>query len=450
MGLENERLSQQIKPEQTAAYQLPYENSAIEAFLLMANNAKSQATATYSACQRAMSDNENTTTGVLPSFPQLKDAFATGIVYSTKSLLLSAEAAYQAQTSVCGALAAALNMARQQRELLTGRISEVTAEIAALDVQAAALRAAFAKAADDAGEAYASDEAKKLLSCLEQAYQKHGLIKTLQNNVAETNANIEYLREESHTASLYQAQIESLLHRAEEEWQRAIDLFQLGPDMVDQVSRCANTLLQPQPAALVVPPQAAPATEAEAEAETKAEAPARPSAGSVIWSYVKIIFVAFLIAVALRAYVFDVTRVEGLSMYPTLHDGDNLITSKISYLLDSPQRGDIVVLQAPDSPGEDYIKRIIALPNEELEIKGGAVYINGVLLDEPYLNGLETGGDIHTVIPDGFYFVMGDNRGESRDSRVENVGPINASSIHGKAVLRIWPFNSLGTLEYSE
>ena len=139
--------------------------------------------------------------------------------------------------------------------------------------------------------------------------------------------------------------------------------------------------------------------------------------------------------------------VDGSSMYPTLNSGDNLITSKISYKLSEPERGDIIVLEAPDSPGDDYIKRIVGLPNDHLEIKDGDVFINGKKLDEPYLGGIETDGEEDIIIPSGYYFVMGDNRDESHDSRIDKVGVISRNSIVGKSVFRLYPFSRFGRLD---
>ena len=155
---------------------------------------------------------------------------------------------------------------------------------------------------------------------------------------------------------------------------------------------------------------------------------------------------AFLIAFVLRAYVFDITMVDGTSMYPTLEDRDKLVTVKITYMFAEPERGDIVVVNAPDMPGHDYIKRIIGLPNEQISISDGQVYINGELLIEPYLEDVQTFGDVDMVIPDGYYFVMGDNRVDSRDSREAKIGVISKDNINGKAVFRLLPLDSIGSL----
>ncbi|MEG1997202.1 MAG: signal peptidase I, partial [Clostridiales bacterium] len=167
---------------------------------------------------------------------------------------------------------------------------------------------------------------------------------------------------------------------------------------------------------------------------------------AMLWSYGKLVIIAFAIAFLLRAFVFEVTQVEGPSMSPTLVTDDKLITSKLAYTFGQPQRGDIVVLDAPDAEGQYYIKRVIGLPNERITIKDGRVYINDLNLTETYLTQLLTDGDVDLLIPEGYYFVMGDNRGDSRDSRMESVGLISKNALDGKAVFRIYPWDKMGSL----
>lgn len=129
--------------------------------------------------------------------------------------------------------------------------------------------------------------------------------------------------------------------------------------------------------------------------------------------------------------------VEGSSMEPNLHNGQRLLINKIAY--SNPQRGDIIIFPPPHvaNPDKDFIKRIIGLPGELVEIKDGIVYINGSPLDEPYI---EDNAGINlalTVVPDGEYFVLGDNRGNSQDSRFGWTVP--GEDIVGKAWLSIWP-----------
>ncbi len=424
------------KPPQS--YKLPYPNAAVEAFVEVANNALAQVRTTEDTCRRAMTVNENTTVGVLPTFPQLQDSFAPGIISSTKSLLLTAESCCQAQNSVCEALASGISTAENQKDKLKASIAEVEAQIKKLNGEANRLRKNVTDITDDpnANDAYATSEAKKLLDVLEDAYRQHGLRKALQQHMNELNANLDYLNAALADAKSYVKETETLLRRAEDEWHRIVSLFGVSEE------RAKDDMLRSE----VLTPAPQPTDEAAAAPEPEE----RPSAWSTIWTYIKIVAIAFLIAVVLRAYCFDITMVEGSSMYPTLKDGDNLITSKISYMLHEPERGDIIVLKAPDSPGDDYIKRIIGMPDDHIKIEGGRVYINDKLLDEPYLDGVRTEGDEDMIIPTGYYFVMGDNRDESRDSRTDKVGVISRNSIVGKSVFRLFPFNSFGKINKTD
>jgi signal peptidase I len=148
-------------------------------------------------------------------------------------------------------------------------------------------------------------------------------------------------------------------------------------------------------------------------------------------------------------YVGQRTQVVGSSMYDTLEDGDNLIVNKLGYRLHDPERFDIVVFPCE---GEFFIKRIIGLPGESVRIdKEGKIYINEVLLDENY--GYETiedpGRAIETlVLGEDEYFVLGDNRNNSRDSRDPMVGNITRDRIVGKAFIRIYPFDKFGVLKH--
>jgi len=154
------------------------------------------------------------------------------------------------------------------------------------------------------------------------------------------------------------------------------------------------------------------------------------------------------------SFAVQTVHVEGLSMFGTLDNNDYLIANKIDYRLHAPQRGDIIILRPPTLSTTDYIKRVIALPGERLLIHNGEVYINGHRLDESsYLPeawtvNTEWGGPSGTVIPANHYFVMGDNRNRSQDSRV--FGPIGLDSIDGKAWFRIWPLDHFGDIYRNE
>ena len=181
-------------------------------------------------------------------------------------------------------------------------------------------------------------------------------------------------------------------------------------------------------------------------------AAAQPPAASAASSLLREVFEVVVLAVILYfgiSFAVQAVHVEGLSMYATLDDNDYLIANKIDYRLHAPQRGDIIILRPPTDNSKDFIKRVIALPGEKLLIRGGIVYINGRKLDEPYLpeawttlNNWPPNGTDGTVIPSNEYFVMGDNRNRSQDSRI--FGPIGRDRIDGKAWFRIWPLNSFG------
>lgn len=132
--------------------------------------------------------------------------------------------------------------------------------------------------------------------------------------------------------------------------------------------------------------------------------------------------------------------VEGPSMQPSFETGQFLIVSRVHYLLDRPTYGDIIVFHYPNDPQDDYIKRVIGLPGDVVEIRDTAVYVNGEPLDEPYI--LEDCResmcrDNRWELDDDEYFVMGDNRNHSSDSR--RFGPVERQYIVGEALLRYWP-----------
>jgi signal peptidase I len=172
---------------------------------------------------------------------------------------------------------------------------------------------------------------------------------------------------------------------------------------------------------------------------------------SLLREVAEVVVLAVILYIGI-SFAVQAVHVEGLSMFATLDDNDYLIANKIDYRLHAPQRGDIVILRPPTNNSTDFIKRIIALPGERLLIRDGVVYINGHKLDEPYLPEEWTqdnspppwsSGD-GAVIPVNEYFVMGDNRNRSQDSRF--FGPINRDRIDGKAWFRIWPLDTFGSI----
>jgi signal peptidase I len=169
---------------------------------------------------------------------------------------------------------------------------------------------------------------------------------------------------------------------------------------------------------------------------------------SELKSWILIIIIALLLSLLVRVYVVQPYRVEMTSMYNTLTPNDLVLVDKISYRLHAPQRGDVVVFVPPNSLTDKYIKRIIGLPGETIAVQDNKVYIDGKPLNEPYLHSPMLSNMPDTKIPDGYYFVMGDNRSVSLDSR--SFGPITMSSIVGKAIFVYWPFNHIeGLCAYS-
>lgn len=157
----------------------------------------------------------------------------------------------------------------------------------------------------------------------------------------------------------------------------------------------------------------------------------------------------FLICVfIIPKYVAQRTVVDGSSMRDTLYHEDNLIVEKVSYYFSNPERYDIVILDPRDDDSEYYVKRVIGLPGETIQIKKGLVYVNGELLEGEHYGKeiiMDPGiaKDSITLGKDEF-FVLGDNRNDSIDSR--EIGPIKKEQIKGQAVFRIWPLKRLGTI----
>jgi signal peptidase I len=154
-------------------------------------------------------------------------------------------------------------------------------------------------------------------------------------------------------------------------------------------------------------------------------------------------------------FAVQTVHVIGLSMYPTLDNDNYLIASKLDYRVHQPGRGDIIIMRDPYDESKDFIKRVVALPGERLLIREGHVFINGRELDEPYLRDNEPwtssnnwpagGAPDGEVLSNDSYFVMGDNRNRSSDSRF--FGPIRRNRIEARAWVRLWPLNRAGIVD---
>jgi signal peptidase I len=171
-----------------------------------------------------------------------------------------------------------------------------------------------------------------------------------------------------------------------------------------------------------------------------------------IWEVAKIVIIALIIVVPIRYFLFQPFFVKGESMSPNFENGDYLIIDELSYRLRAPERGEIIVFKYPHDITQRYIKRIIGLPGETVEINGGEVIItkNGssslVLNESNYLDSsIQTLGNIKIVLGPDEYFVLGDNRPVSSDSRRWGVVP--KSDIIGRVYFRAWPFTDFLKVE---
>ncbi len=171
-----------------------------------------------------------------------------------------------------------------------------------------------------------------------------------------------------------------------------------------------------------------------------------------IWEFARVIIISLLIVLPIRFFIAQPFVVKGASMEPNFYTGQYLIIDEASYYFRSPERGEVIVFRYPQDPAEFFIKRIIGLPGERVEVTGGKVrivnkkYPEGMILNESYLpSGRETLPDIALDLGPTQYFVLGDNRLESSDSR--RWGPLDRSFFIGRALVRLWPPTTAQFLE---
>lgn len=197
-----------------------------------------------------------------------------------------------------------------------------------------------------------------------------------------------------------------------------------------------------------------------------------------IWEWIYTLAIAIVIAMLIKGFIFDIVRVDGSSMFPTLVNNDRLIVTKLGY---TPEQGDIVILDSEYKNREEYfdklalskdkdelswfekfiaqgsmpdelekkyyVKRVIAMEGQTVDLVDGKVYVDGSLLDEPYYKGTTSSIDPTVEFPltveEGCVFVMGDNRPNSKDSRSSELGTVPVEAILGKSQVRIWPLNAI-------
>lgn len=166
--------------------------------------------------------------------------------------------------------------------------------------------------------------------------------------------------------------------------------------------------------------------------------------------WVKTIGVAVILAFVITQFVRP-TIVNGQSMYPTLDNKDYLIINRMAYKFGEPTRGDVVVfstdLKQDNGESKDLVKRVIGIEGDHIKIEDSKVYINGNIIEEPYIHENYTEGSIDLTIPKGQMFTMGDNRENSKDSRMSDVGLVKEEDVMGKVMVRLFPFDKIGTIK---
>jgi signal peptidase I len=179
-----------------------------------------------------------------------------------------------------------------------------------------------------------------------------------------------------------------------------------------------------------------------AVSEGTADRTFRLTAGFGIW--VRDLIISLAISAFIIIFLYQPVKVEGTSMMPSLQDQERIFVNKFVYRLEPIERGDIVVFRYPRDPSKSYIKRVIGTAGDRIRIDSGLVYVNGQALEEDYVPSAYADERSYpeTVVPPDCYFVLGDHRSMSNDSR--DFGPVNQSYIYGKAVFGYWPMDKLG------
>ena len=183
-------------------------------------------------------------------------------------------------------------------------------------------------------------------------------------------------------------------------------------------------------------------TPAVVTAEHAPAPPVQRKSGFAVW--LRDLIISLAIAAFIIVFLYQPVKVEGVSMMPSLEDQERIFVNKFVYRLEAIERGDIVVFRYPRDPSKSYIKRVIGLAGDHIRVDGGQVYVNGEALDEVYVPPAYTDARSfpELTVPPGSYYVLGDHRSMSSDSR--EFGPVDQSFIYGKAVFGYWPMDKLG------
>lgn len=167
---------------------------------------------------------------------------------------------------------------------------------------------------------------------------------------------------------------------------------------------------------------------------------------SEIREYAESLVIAVVLALFIIFFIAQSFLVQGDSMEPSLHDGERLLVDKVTYRFRPPERGEIIVFSFPKDPRRKFIKRVIGVPGDVIEIRNRTLFINGVPIEEEYIRGpmYQPYGPI--TVPEGTVWVLGDNRNNSEDSRFPDVGPVPLDLVVGRALLVYWPLNKAGLI----
>lgn len=165
---------------------------------------------------------------------------------------------------------------------------------------------------------------------------------------------------------------------------------------------------------------------------------------SELAEYVQALVIALGLALFIIVFIAQAFVVQGSSMEPTLHDGERLLVDKLTYRFREPARGEIVVFKYPADPSHRYIKRIVGLPGDKIYLSHGVLYINDIPIEENYTKEPAANDFWPVTVPEGHYFLLGDNRNNSEDSRYPDVGFVPRQYLIGRAIFVFWPLPKLG------
>lgn len=175
---------------------------------------------------------------------------------------------------------------------------------------------------------------------------------------------------------------------------------------------------------------------------------------SEVREYIEAFVIAVVLALFIITFIAQSFLVQGSSMEPSLHHGQRLMVDKVTYRFSQPRVGDVVVFRYPTDTRRKFIKRVIGLPGDEIHIKDGYLFLNGKRLLEDYIHGPTYGAYTRdygpVTVPAASYFVLGDNRRNSDDSRYPDVGFVPVSLVVGRAIVVYWPLTEVGILQVPE